>query len=139
MGLTNSLVGAVLRSPLHRLLSGSTALIRYTGRRSGREFVTPVQFARAGEDLVILVGRPRDKTWWHNFEAERPVDILVARRWIPMSGKTVVRGDPPGEIDALIAAYLTRFPRAARLTDGGAPDQPVVVVHCRPRDEQVSA
>jgi deazaflavin-dependent oxidoreductase (nitroreductase family) len=138
VGITNSLVAAVLRSPLHRLLSGSTALIRYTGRRSGREFVTPVQFARAGEELVILVGRPGDKTWWHNFEEERSVDILLARRWIPMSGKTVDRGDPPGEIDPLIAAYLTRFPRAARITGDGSPDQPVVVVHCRRRDEQVS-
>ncbi len=37
----NALVSAVLRSPLHWLLSGSTDLIRYTGWRSGREMTTP--------------------------------------------------------------------------------------------------
>jgi len=36
---------AVLRSPAHRLLSGMAIELRYTGRRSGREFTLPVQYA----------------------------------------------------------------------------------------------
>ena len=42
----NSLVLAVLRSPAHRLLSGMAVELRYTGRRSGRVFAPPLQYAR---------------------------------------------------------------------------------------------
>ena len=41
----NSFVLAVLRSPAHRLLSGMAVELRYTGRRSGRRYVLPVQYA----------------------------------------------------------------------------------------------
>jgi len=43
----NSVVLAVLRSSAHRLLSGMAVELRYTGRRSGRQYVLPVQY-RAG-------------------------------------------------------------------------------------------
>ena len=56
MGVTNAVVAAVLRSPLHRLLSGSTDLIRYRARQSGKEVTTPTQYARRGDEVVILVG-----------------------------------------------------------------------------------
>ena len=68
MGLANSVVGGVLRSPAHRLLSGSTALLTYEGRRTGRRIVLPTQYARHGDEVVILVGRPETKQWWRNFE-----------------------------------------------------------------------
>jgi hypothetical protein len=42
----NALVLAILRSRFHRLLSGLALELRYTGRRSGREYVLPVQYAR---------------------------------------------------------------------------------------------
>ena len=58
MGFANTIVAGVLRSPAHRLLSGSTVLLAYEGRRSGRRIVLPTQYARSGDDLVILVGRP---------------------------------------------------------------------------------
>lgn len=54
-------VSGVLRSPAHRLLSGSIVLIRYTGRRSGRTITTPTQYVRSGDDVVILVGRGADQ------------------------------------------------------------------------------
>jgi hypothetical protein len=49
----NAVVLAVLRSPVHRLLSGLALELRYTGRRSGREYVLPVQYVRAGGRIVI--------------------------------------------------------------------------------------
>ncbi|HSJ44112.1 MAG TPA: hypothetical protein VK923_05445 [Euzebyales bacterium] len=48
----NGIVLAVLRSPFHRLLSGVALELRYTGRRSGREYVLPVQYARRGDQLT---------------------------------------------------------------------------------------
>jgi hypothetical protein len=40
--IVNSHVRALLRSPLHPLLSGRLVLLRVTGRRSGRTFEVPV-------------------------------------------------------------------------------------------------
>ena len=133
MGITNSVVGAILRSPLHRVMSGSTALIRYTGRRSGQTRVTPVQYARDRDDIVILVGRPSTKSWWRNFEAERDIDVLLARRWVPMSGRAIVGADRPEAVERLLDMYLARFPRAARSFGESSPVSHAVMVNCRPK------
>jgi len=67
MSFANACAATLLRSPFHRLLSGSTDLIRYRGRRTGREITMPTQYAECGPDIVILVGQPDTKTWWQNF------------------------------------------------------------------------
>jgi hypothetical protein len=129
-------VGAVLQSPAHRLLSGSTDLIRYVGRRSGRTITTPTQYARDDDHLVILVGRPDTKTWWHNFRTEWPLEVLVWRTWIPMTGVAMVGRDDPETVAPLLERYLERHPSAARALDGTTPDEQrpsAVVVDCRPR------
>ena len=46
----NPFVKAVLRSPVHRLLSGSLVLLTYTGRRSGRRYTLPVMYAEQGSE-----------------------------------------------------------------------------------------
>ena len=133
MSIANSAVATVLRSPLHSVLSRSTALIRYTGRRSGRQFVTPVQYARDGDEIVILVGRSDTKNWWQNFIDERDADMWLARQWVPMSGQAIVGADDPDAIEPLLDAYLVRFPRAARTLGDGPRGEHAVVVRCRPR------
>ena len=136
MGIGNGVVAGLLQSPLHRILSGSTDLIRYTGRRSGRSYITPTQYAQSGDDVIILVGRPDTKTWWRNFRTDRDIDVLLRRRWVPMTAKVVIGADDPEAIAPLLDAYLHRFPRAARAL-GPAADgsrvQHAVIVWCRPR------
>ena len=132
----NGFVAAVLRSPVHRLLSGSTDLVRYRGRRSGREITTPTQYASIGDDVVILVGHPERKTWWHNFDTERDLDLLIRGEWIAMAGRTVSGAKEPEVAAPLLDAYLDRFPRAAASLGEGSRDEQVrraVLVHCRPR------
>jgi hypothetical protein len=130
MRIVNRVVGAVLRSPRHRLLSGSVAVIRWSGQKSGRTFSTPVQYGCCGDDLVILVGRPDTKTWWRNFRHERELEVLLRRRWLTMTGRVVTAADDPEEIARLLSAYVARFPRAARSLERNAHD--TVVVWCRP-------
>lgn len=132
----NRVVAGVLQSPIHGLLSGSTDLIRYTGRRSGRQITTPTQYARVGDDVVILVGHPERKVWWRNFREEGPIEVLLQRRWQPRSARAVVGADEPEEAAPLLEAYLERFPKAARALDGETPEERVsgaVMVRCRPR------
>ncbi len=136
MGFGNTIVSGLLRSPLHRIMSGSTDLIRYTGQRSGREIVTPTQYARLGDDVIILVGRPDTKTWWRNFTTDRNIDVLIQRTWLPMTARTVIGADEPDTVTPVLNAYLARFPRAGCAL-GGDTDvslaQRSVIVWCRPR------
>jgi hypothetical protein len=136
MGIANSLVSRLLLSPLHRSLSGSTDLIRYTGRRSGREVITPTQYARRGADLIILVGHPETKTWWRNFTTDGDIDVLLQRRWVPMTARTVIGAEDPETIAPLLETYLDRFPRAGRVLEdeaGRSRAERAVIVWCRPR------
>jgi hypothetical protein len=136
MRLVNRVVRGLLGSPAHRLLSGSTCVVRYRGRRSGTEFSTPTQYARQGDGLVILVGRAEAKQWWRNFQEDRTVDVLVAGRWLPMTGRAVLGAAQPDEIAPLLEAYLRRFPRVERHLPGEsrqAKAAAAVVVWCRPR------
>ncbi len=54
----NVFVIGLLRSPLHRLASGSLLLITHRGRRSGRRFTIPVMYAGREGTLTIFVGHP---------------------------------------------------------------------------------
>jgi len=138
VGIGNRIVCAVLESRGHRLLSGSTDVIRYRGRRSGTTFSTPTQYARRGDDVIILVGRPETKTWWRNFRQERDLDVLIGGVWLPMSGRAVVGVDEPAAAAPLLETYLERFPKAARHLGGattGPPAAHAVLVWCRPRSQ----
>lgn len=135
MSLANKAVSALLRSPLHRLLSSSTDLIRYKGRRSGRTITTPTQYTRVGNDVVVLVGRPETKTWWRNFRTECAVDVLLQGRWTTMTAQTVVGADEPERIRPLLNAYLAHFPKASKALGGGTSDNMLsraVMVSCHP-------
>ncbi len=127
----NRVVAALLRSPLRGLLAGSTVLIRYEGRRSGATFTTPTQYARCGDALVIAVARPESKTWWRNFRAEHPLDVLIDGTWTPMTGRALDVDAEPDEAGPLLDAYLARFPKATKALS--STDGPTIVVRCRAR------
>ena len=66
--IANPLVCLVLRSSLHRLMSATLLLITYRGRKTGREYSLPVQYAQAGNLIYIMPGLPEQKTWWRNLK-----------------------------------------------------------------------
>jgi hypothetical protein len=139
--VANRVVSALLGSPLHRLLSGSTDVIRYRGRRSGRTVTTPTQYVRSGSDVVILVGRPETKTWWRNFLTPGDMDVLLAGRWTTMTAEAIVGAEEPERLSPLLDVYLARFPRASASLGAGTAEQRIrraVIVCCRPRSTQSS-
>lgn len=121
--LVNPIVAAVLRSPLHRLLSGALILVTYRGRRTGRQRTIPVMYAQDRDRLIVLVGDAPAKQWWRNLRGGAPVEVRLrgARR----RGSATVAMGGPGELTAPLSAYLARFPRAAR---AASVEQPVMVL-----------
>jgi hypothetical protein len=120
----NAIVLAVLRSPAHRLLSGMAVELRYTGRRSGRQFVLPVQYARAGDRLVVVPQAPESATWWRNFAKPAPVQVRLRRRWYEAVAHVVRPDDPRWEPDRQV--YEARWRRL-----GGRVRGPLVSVTIR--------
>jgi hypothetical protein len=136
VSIGNWFVSAILQSPLHGMMSSSTDLVRYTGRRSGRTITTPTQYVRSGEEVVILAGRPATKRWWRNFTDGADLELLLDRRWVPMRAEALRGADRPEEVAPLLGRYLERFPGAAKALDGDTTADRLaraVVVRCRPR------
>jgi len=105
--LGSPFVRALLRSPLHRLLSGSLLLVTYTGRKSGRSFTIPVMYAEDADGLLVDVGRSAEKVWWRNLRGGASVRVRLRGRELNGVAEAVSDGDDLRE------AHLGRFPRAA--------------------------
>ena len=111
MPVGNFLVGGVLRSPMHRVMSGSLMLLTFRGQRTGKEYTIPVGYARYGPDeLVVLAGRPEGKTWWTNVRGGLPVRVRLAGRELEGDAQ-LVKGE---EAIPRLTAYLEKLPRLAR-------------------------
>jgi deazaflavin-dependent oxidoreductase (nitroreductase family) len=116
----NLIISAIVRSPLHRLLSGTVILLRFRGRRSGQLYTIPVQYARSNGELILFAMGAARKQWWRNLRTHPEVDVLVQGVWRRATGR-VMAGD-----EALARRYADRFRSARRQI--AREDPPVFVV-----------
>ena len=114
----NVFVIGLLRSPLHRLASGSLLLITYRGRRSGRRFTIPVMYAEREGTLTIFVGHPERKRWWRNLRVRAEVEVRLRGRRLRGQAEVV-------EDSAAAETYLDRYPRSRTAIE--AADSPTFV------------
>lgn len=98
----NKIPAAVLRSPLHALMSKKYLLLTFTGRKSGRRYTTPVAYLRERDALLMTTDSP----WWRNLRGEDgdgvPVTVRVKGREDEGVGKAVTD-------EAEVARVLGRF------------------------------
>ncbi len=73
--LYNPIVSWLLRSPLHGLMSSSTMLITFSGRKSAKSYTTPVNYV--WDDHTLLVVSPKDRLWWRNLRGGARVTVRV--------------------------------------------------------------
>jgi len=109
----NPLVTAILRSPLHWILSPGLMLITVTGRRSGRRYTIPVGYQRDEDVLTILVSEAPKKQWWRNFHDPREVEVTVKGKALSGNAKLVDPGSP--EFKARAEETLRRLPWMGRV------------------------
>lgn len=118
----NRVVGWLLRSSFSGLLERSLLLLEVRGRRTGRHYRLPVQYAQAGPVIWVLPAGHERKRWWRNLLQEQPVQLwlggqqLSGRAWA-ISGAT----DLTLALDGL-RVYLRRFPGMARRWGIAGPD-----------------
>ncbi|SPM28149.1 hypothetical protein [Mycobacterium terramassiliense] len=73
-------VGLTTVPVLGRVVGRNLVEIRYTGRKSGRSFQTPVNYRLSGDQVTIRVMGPDAKSWWRNFLGDgEPITLLNFR------------------------------------------------------------
>lgn len=104
------LVVAILRSPLHGLLSKDLLLLTYVGARSGRRLVLPLSY-------VEIDGRPylctRSSLWWRNLRVTPGVELMLRGRRV--AAVADVLDATSREALAGLRAFLTRNPRTGEM------------------------
>jgi F420H(2)-dependent quinone reductase len=109
----NPLIGLILRSPLHSLLSGSLMLITYKGRKSQKVFTTPVRYVRANGTIRCFTSP--DTLWWRNLRGGAEVTLRMRGKDVKCLA-TTVENDPQRAREAL-DHYLALFPQDAAYYD----------------------
>lgn len=98
----NPFVSMILRSRLHRMLSGRLMLLTFAGRKTGRRYTIPVGYTREGDALVLF----SSYTWWKNLRGGPPVMLRLQGR--ERTGRAEVIEDPAAvaeELERLIAKH----------------------------------
>ena len=71
--MMNKFPAAILRSPLHSLMSKKYLLLSFTGRKSGKKYTTPMSYIREADSLLMTTDSP----WWKNLRGGAPVTVRV--------------------------------------------------------------
>ncbi len=80
----------LLRSSRHTSVSDKYLLITLTGRKSGKVYTIPVQYAQDGEHLYIVTSE--SYTWWKNLRGGAPVQVHLRGR--DYNGYAITSSDP---------------------------------------------
>ncbi|MDV3129172.1 hypothetical protein M1247_30005 [Mycobacterium sp. 21AC1] len=83
-------------------LGHGLVVIRYTGRRSGQVFETPVSVKRTGDQVVIRVMTPDSKSWWRNFLDEGGRLTLLNLDGADRTGHASARRDAQGRVSVTV-------------------------------------
>lgn len=105
----NPIMKAILRSPLHPLFSGSVMLITFTGRRSGRQFTTPVRYMRTANGIRCFSADHAN--WWRNLRGGAVVTLRIAGK--EQRYRATLTENEPAVLRQLLTDYLQVYPQDA--------------------------
>jgi deazaflavin-dependent oxidoreductase (nitroreductase family) len=108
----NFFVKGILRSPLHGILSENVLLITVTGRKSGKQYTTPVARVPHGDGYMVF--SDHNRTWWRNLRGGAPVRLYVKGQEI--GGMANVFEEPEAVVAGL-TTYLQKSPHLAKYFD----------------------
>lgn len=122
----NTTMKFILRSPFHSLVSKTILLITFSGRKSGKDYTTPVSYSQSGEQVSIFT----HAGWWKNLRGGAPVKLRLQGR--ELEGLAEPVAEDKQAVAAGLADHLRKVPFDARyygvtLDDQGNPNEAEVV------------
>ncbi|MBV7329952.1 nitroreductase family deazaflavin-dependent oxidoreductase, partial [Chloroflexi bacterium TSY] len=116
-----------LRSRWHRIASSQIMLITVTGRKTGKQYTTPVNYAEdeefeAGGTLSVISHKHR--TWWRNLRGGQPVTIYLRGIKHAAFAEVVEEGE---EVAELLHDHLIDVPQFAEPLDVGLDEDEVPI------------
>jgi deazaflavin-dependent oxidoreductase (nitroreductase family) len=99
----------LLRSPAHWLLSDSLMLITFTGRKSGKQFTTPVRYIQSGDTVRCFTAA--ENQWWRNLRSAARVRLLINGQLGDYEAQAIF--DNPADIKLQLQSYLRLYPQDA--------------------------
>ena len=104
----NMTMKLILSSPLHGIVSKNILLISFKGRKSGKTYSTPVDYAQDGDTVYIL----SRADWWKNLRGGAPVTLRM--RGKEYHGLADAVSEDKQAIADGMAAFLRQAPIEAR-------------------------
>lgn len=110
----NPILRAILRSPLHWLLSRGLLLLTFTGRKTGRRFTIPVGYqAEEAGVLTVMASEAPKKQWWKNYREPGPVEVRLRGRI--RTGTALLLEPASAEFRRCAEGTLLRVPAMGRI------------------------
>ncbi|MCA9914759.1 MAG: nitroreductase family deazaflavin-dependent oxidoreductase [Anaerolineae bacterium] len=107
--LQNPMMKWLLGSPLHFFTSGMFMLISFTGRKSGKTYMTPVQYKQDGNTLYVITSA--EYTWWKNLRGGADVKLRLRGKDISAWAET---SSDPETIAAVVEKFYPSLSEEAR-------------------------
>ena len=76
--IINFVVSFLLRSPAHGFVSDSLMIIHFRGRKSGKNFATPVRYNRIDGSVQCFTAEANK--WWRNIRDGEETELLISGR-----------------------------------------------------------
>ncbi len=115
---SNTFVAFFLKTPLHGMMSSSTMLITVTGRKTGRQITTPVNYYQEGDTLWVLTSR--DRKWWRNIQNCPEVSLVLRGKKVKGLAEVVL---DRAAVAAQLSDYVRHLPMSARALNIQVNDQ----------------
>jgi hypothetical protein len=106
----NPLIAALLRSPLHRIVSRNLLLLTYVGAKSGVSRTLPLSYVEVGSRLYLCT---RSSLWWRSLRNGRTVALRLRGRH--ESATPVVVDLATAEALDALRAFLTANPKTGEM------------------------
>jgi deazaflavin-dependent oxidoreductase (nitroreductase family) len=90
------------------MVSKTTLLITFTGRKSGKTYTTPVSYSQYDDQVTIFT----HATWWKNLRSGSPVTLRLRGREVKGLAEPVA--EDKQAISTALIAHLRKVPSDAR-------------------------
>ena len=108
----NPCIRKLLESRYHAIASHNILILKYKGRKSGREYQTPLSYVRQ-KDSIFLLSNYKTR-WWRNFSSDPiPVEMLITGNEV--SGFATLYTGQSALLLSAVTYFLTKLPRDARI------------------------